>query len=80
MHFLVLKLDNLYSSYGQSKIALKQANFVENTRAIAHAFSSKMEDLDPKAIIDLNTPSCSSIKDLLNAHFSFEIRQSLLKL
>ena len=32
-----------------------------------NAFSSKMEDLGPKAVIDLTTPSCSSIKELLNA-------------
>ena len=44
----------------------------KNTRAIAHAFSSKMEDLGLKEIIDLNTPSCSSIKELLNAQFNCE--------
>ncbi len=39
-----------------------------------------MEDLGPKEIIDLNTPSCNSIEDLLNAHFSYDIGQFQLEL
>ncbi len=44
----------------QSKLAIKQANFRENTKTIAHGFLSNMEELGQKAIVDLNTPSCKN--------------------
>ena len=69
MHVLVLKLVTVYSSYGLSKVTLKQPNLGKNCKAIAFG----LVKTDPSQIFDLNTPSDRHCQELVNTCFSFEI-------
>ena len=64
---------------GSQKIAIKTEKFQRILVNIAHAFSSKMEPFT-NAIFYPNTPSCSSIKELLNVYIIAVNGQSQLEL
>ena len=76
MHVLVLKLVIVYSSYGLSKFASKAAHFRKNRKAIAFG----LVKIDQSQIFDLYIPSDRPCQELLNACFSFEIGNCILKL
>ncbi len=76
MHVLVLKLVTVYSSYGLSKFASKRAHFEKKLQGYSLWFGR----IDRSQIFDLNTPPDRHCQELLNACFSFEIGNCILKL